>query len=158
MTLLLERMLDYCSTLQGDGVSIAFSGGVDSLFLTLCARTFVPVQCIVVGTPGSFDVQQARFFKTTYDFPLDVVELEKNSYLRALKVVGPYLDAPDPMRANLGVVMYLVFESAKRGTVLVGHGADEYFGGYKKYQNNPHLERERANDLLHLQSDMERYI
>ena len=155
MSELAKKMLDLCSRTSPDSADLAFSGGMDSLFLALCLRKFTSLHCIVSGTPLSEDLVNSRRLKDVFNLDLEVVELTSSLYTRLAQEVAPQLDDPTPMRLNLSVTMASVAERTWSDVLYMGHGADETFLGYHKYArlSGEKLQKEREKDLGRLYND-----
>jgi asparagine synthase (glutamine-hydrolysing) len=123
---------DSLSRLDGDGLAVAFSGGVDS---ALVAAGAPDAPCYVVGFPDAHDVASARDAAATMDRDLRVVELAHADLERAVPEVVAATGRTNAMDVCIALPLYLVAERAAADGVArlaLGQGADELFGGYAK--------------------------
>ncbi|WP_435067267.1 asparagine synthase C-terminal domain-containing protein [Haloplanus sp. C73] len=118
--------------LDGEGLAVAFSGGVDS---ALVARGAPDAPCYVVGFPDAHDVAAARAAAETMDRDLRVVELTHEDLERAVPEVVAATGRTNAMDVCIALPLYLVAERAAADgfdRLALGQGADELFGGYAK--------------------------
>lgn len=118
---------------------ILFSGGVDSSLVTaLCVRHLPDIKLFTVGFEGSNDIGWAAN-------AADIMELGDNIHMKIIGLEDVESNIPnilnalktaDPMAISLGIPLYLACAEAKAeniGLLLSGQGADELFGGYRRY-------------------------
>jgi asparagine synthase (glutamine-hydrolysing) len=120
------------TAVDGDGLAVAFSGGVDS---ALVARGVPDAPCYVAGFPDAHDVAAARDAADAMDRDLRVVELDHAALERAVPEVVAATGRTDAMTVSIALPLYLVAERVAADgfdRLAVGQGADELFGGYAK--------------------------
>lgn len=118
--------------LGGDGLAVAFSGGVDS---ALVAAGAPDAPCYVVGFPDSHDVVAARDAAEAMDRDLRVVDIDHSDLERAVPEVVAATGRTNAMDVCIALPLYLVAERAAADgfdRLALGQGADELFGGYAK--------------------------
>jgi asparagine synthase (glutamine-hydrolysing) len=123
---------DALSGVDGDGLAVAFSGGVDS---ALVATAAPDAPCYVVGFPDAQDVTAARTAAAAMDRDLRVVTLEHADLERAVPEVVAATGRTNAMDVTIALPLYLVAERAAADGydhLALGQGADELFGGYAK--------------------------
>lgn len=129
---------NFASDVDEADLAVAFSGGVDS---AVVASAF-DAPLYVVGFPGSHDVEAAREAARLMDREEDlrVVELDSADVERAVPEVALSTGRSNAMDVQIALPLYLAAERAAAdgfGTLAVGQGADELFGGYAKVARAP---------------------
>jgi asparagine synthase (glutamine-hydrolysing) len=127
-----RRVREAVTAIEGDGLAVAFSGGVDS---ALVAAGVPDAPCYVAGFPGAHDVTAARDAAAAMDRRLRVVELDHDALERAVPEVATAIGRTDAMAVSIALPLYLVAERVAADgfdRLAVGQGADELFGGYAK--------------------------
>jgi len=135
-------------------IGILFSGGIDSSIIAKIAIDLgAKVKLITVGLEGSTDLLRARKIASLMGMELDEVLIKRNEVLDLFKRVIRIIDEPDPMKAMIGIPIYVAtkhaYESGLR-VIFTGQGADELFGGYMKYLHEKNLETRLMIDLLNI--------
>lgn len=131
------------------------SGGVDSSVVAALAARQGPTLTFTSGLPGSQDLaaaaEVADFLGTVHRQEIidrDELPLLVDAAVRATA-------SPDPVTILAGIGTYAAARAAAREGVKVllsGEGADELFGGYEDYLQDPPELREAS--LLHDQVDL----
>ncbi|QSG12104.1 Asparagine synthase (glutamine-hydrolyzing) [Halapricum desulfuricans] len=124
------------STIDTDGLAIAFSGGLDSALL---AAVF-DVPLYVVGFPDSHDIEAARHGADLLDADLTVVEATHADLERAVPEIVAATGRTNAMDVQIALPLYLVAERVAADgfdRLALGQGADELFGGYAKVAKAP---------------------
>ncbi|MDR5671968.1 asparagine synthase-related protein [Halalkaliarchaeum sp. AArc-GB] len=119
---------------SSDDVAVAFSGGVDS---ALVAAGHPDAPLYVVGFEGCHDVAAAREAADAMgrSGDLRVIELTHETLRRAVPRVVSATGRTNAMDVAIAIPLSIVAERAAAdgyGTLAVGQGADELFGGYAK--------------------------
>jgi asparagine synthase (glutamine-hydrolysing) len=159
-----------------DRLAVAYSGGLDSTILARLVANYhdEDTTLVVVGIPGSRDVERARRTARFLDLPLVEVALSAARLKRDVATIVRLVDrspvAPrvaqreglsqdaqrvSPVMVGVQAALYYAFEAAKpfAERILLGQGADELFAGYNRYLGlDPEaLRAMMAADLEHLQ-------
>ena len=116
------------------------SGGIDSsALLTLMSRlSSRPVATLTAGFPGcegKDESEKAARVARAFTADHHLVDVSAADFFRTLPQLAAALD--DPTTDSSALPIYLLAQAAKqRGVkvVLSGEGADELFGGYKRYR------------------------
>ena len=133
-----------------DKVAVAFSGGLDSSVLAVCARRFTEVVACSAASPGAAD--HGRAAAAARGIGLEVVEtgLSKATVMKALGEMDLPFE-PALMDKSLWCLYYLVSKSAAEAgakVILLGQLSDELFGGYSKYEKEYASGSGRAESMM----------
>jgi len=127
-----DAVLASVRAVDGDGLAVAFSGGVDS---AVVAAGVPEAPLYVAGFEGAHDVAAARAAAAEMDRELRVVELSHADLERAVPELAAATGRRNPMDVAIALPLYLVAERVAADgydRLAVGQGADELFGGYTK--------------------------
>jgi asparagine synthase (glutamine-hydrolysing) len=137
-TLLQRSMEERVSGLKE--VAIAFSGGLDSSIIALLAKNSgVNVRLIHVSLKNQQETEDAEKAAEAMKLPIYTYLYEEEEVAETLPKVLWLIEEPDPLKASIGIPFYWVAENTakmKLKILLAGQGADELFGGYKRYADN----------------------
>ena len=118
-------------------VGIAFSGGLDSSLVARLAQesgaTVHLISVSVAGWPGSSHATEAA---KALSLPITVQEYTISDVEDALPKVLWLIEEPDVMKASVAIPLFWTAQLASKlscTVLLAGQGADEMFGGYRRY-------------------------
>jgi asparagine synthetase B (glutamine-hydrolysing) len=118
-------------------VAVAFSGGLDSsLIAFLAQKTGVNVHLIFVSLENRSEIECAKKAAEALKLPIHVRLYKEKDVEKALPRVLWLIEEPAPVKASIGIPFYWAAENAAKmelKVMLAGQGADELFGGYKRY-------------------------
>ena len=122
-------------------VGVIFSGGVDSSYLALLLKEIsenVPlkIKLYAVGVEGSKDVEAAIYASKFLNLELEIYEVDEDMIRDALPSVVKAIGDDNLMKVGVGLTTYFATKLACEDGMKVaisGQGADELFGGYKRY-------------------------
>jgi asparagine synthase (glutamine-hydrolysing) len=131
--------------------AIAFSGGLDSSLVAALSRDS---ELYSVGMAGSHDILWAKgaALELGLSENLHLQELTMDDLESALPDVVNAVESIDPLMVSIAMPLYSASKEAHKDGIRVmlsGQGADELFGGYKRYEsmNMDELEIALRKDL-----------
>jgi asparagine synthase (glutamine-hydrolysing) len=136
----LQKLLEQAVKMRVMGlkdVAVAFSGGLDSSLIAALAKKCEANVCLFhVSLENHHETVEAKKVAEALSLPIQT-HLYKESDVETVlpKVVG-LVEESDPLKSSIGVAMYWVAQKAAEAgfhVLLAGQGADELFGGYKRY-------------------------
>jgi asparagine synthase (glutamine-hydrolysing) len=132
---------------------ISFSGGLDSSFLA----SLYDLQLVTV-TASSEEKEWVERAAKMLGRDLEVLTFNENDVKEALPKVVSAIETTDPLQVSIAIPIYLSLKFAKElgyDQVVFGQGADELFGGYKKYEtmDPATLENELIDDVKNIGND-----
>lgn len=124
-----------------DSVGVIFSGGVDSSYLALLLGEIsqnipLKVKLYAVGVEGSKDLEAAKYASKSLNLDLEICEVTEELIREALPDVVKAIGDDNLMKVGVGLTTYFATKMVARDGINVaisGQGADELFGGYKRY-------------------------
>jgi asparagine synthase (glutamine-hydrolysing) len=116
---------------------VAFSGGLDSgLLAYLLLKQNPTIPLVVVGFPGSKDVERATILSEKWGAKLVTRTLNEKEFEKHHRLAGKLLQTEDALQRTLGAVNLSIAQWASENrinTLFVGSGADELFCGYDAF-------------------------
>ncbi|MEM3578175.1 MAG: asparagine synthetase B [Candidatus Bathyarchaeia archaeon] len=117
--------------------AVAFSGGLDSSLIALLAKNAgVNVHLVHVSLKNQPETTHAIKVAEELKLPIHVYTYTVDDVKETLPKVLWLMEESDPIKVGIGVPMCWAAEKAAEMGVkvlLAGQGADELFGGYKRY-------------------------
>jgi asparagine synthase (glutamine-hydrolysing) len=133
--LLLESTRKQLSDL--DDVAVAFSGGVDSSIIAVLAdHAGLNVKLVSVGLEDQPEIRFIEEAAESLGLPLHLETYLRNDLEETLAKVLWLIEEPHVINACIAVPFFWLAETASKlgyPVILAGQGADELFGGYKRY-------------------------
>jgi len=118
-------------------VAVAFSGGLDSSVIAALAKlSQTSVHLICVGLEGQNVVECAKDASETLGLPLTLRTYTVEDVKNVLPKVLWLIEEPDVMKVGVAIPFFWTAEVASKlgcHVLLAGQGADELFGGYRRY-------------------------
>lgn len=118
-------------------VVVAFSGGLDSSTIAFLAKqSHVNVHLVHVSLENQPETEHAKSMAEALNLPIHIALQKEEDVEKVLPKVVELTEKPDPANASIGIPIYWTAEKASEIAVkvmLAGQGADELFGGYKRY-------------------------
>lgn len=119
-------------------VGLAFSGGLDSSMIAFFAKKEeVDVHLIHVSLENQDETNHARQVAEELELPIHVYSYDENDVNQTLTKIPDIVEKSDPLDISIGIPIYWTAKRAAElglNVMLAGQGADELFGGYKRYQ------------------------
>lgn len=144
-------------------VAISFSGGLDSSILASIASEYCTPLLYTVGIEGSHDIYFASIVSEKLGLPWKKIVITEEDIIDAIPKLASIISNLNPLVLSYELPLYFVALNAKESIIISGQGADELFGGYKKYELLSTEEREKSMNedltkLLNTGIDLERKI
>lgn len=125
-------------------VGVIFSGGLDSSYLALLLKEIsenVPLKITLyaVGVKDSHDVEAAIYASKFLNLELKICEINEEMIRESLPQVVNAIGDDNLMKVGVGLTTYFATKMASEDGLKVafsGQGADELFGGYKRYNQS----------------------
>jgi len=118
-------------------VAVAFSGGLDSNIIAFLAKKCdVKVHLFHVSVKNGVELESAKAAADELRLPLHVHSYSEQDVEYSLPKVVALVEEPDVLRVSVGLPIYWVAEKAASegfDVLFSGQGADELFGGYRRY-------------------------
>jgi len=121
-------------------VAVAFSGGLDSTIIAFLAKKFgVEVHLVSVSLKDQPEIEHAKKAAEALNLPLHIHLYSERAVEEVLPKVLWLIEDANPVKTSIGIpVFWTAKEASDMGfrVMLAGQGADELFGGYKRYLND----------------------
>jgi asparagine synthase (glutamine-hydrolysing) len=117
--------------------AVAFSGGLDSSIVAILAKTSkVNVHLIHASLADQPEIETARKAAEELKLPIHTCVYTEENVQEILPKVVRLIEEADLLKTSVGIPIYWTARKAAEmgfNVMLAGQGADEFFGGYKKY-------------------------
>lgn len=120
-------------------VAVTFSGGLDSSLIAFLAKKLgVNVHLIHASLENQPETQYAQKAAEELKLPIYTYLFREKDVETVIPKVLWLIEETDPVKVGVGIPFYWAAEKAVEmnlKVLLAGQGADELFGGYKRYVN-----------------------
>ncbi|MBS7655559.1 asparagine synthetase B [Candidatus Bathyarchaeota archaeon] len=117
--------------------AVAFSGGIDSsLIAYILNKLGVKVELFTVGIKERFDCTIVKKAAEELNLPLEIQLFTIDELKKIVKKVLWIIEEPNLMKLDVGIPVFWVSNLASQKgfkKIFFGQGADELFGGYRKF-------------------------
>lgn len=151
---------------KSSSLGLLYSGGLDSSIIAKIMVSLMEppsIALVSVGLSGSYDIKNATLGSTELGINLHKYLLSKKRIMKAIQSLKQLNIIHNPVALSIAIPIFLGMEKLANDlhikTIFLGQGADELFGGYRKYvelYKNKGLEETKKtmkNDLRSLQND-----
>jgi asparagine synthase (glutamine-hydrolysing) len=118
-------------------LAVAFSGGLDSSIIAFLAKNFgVEVHLISVSLKNQPEIECAKKAAEALNLPLHINLYSEKAVEEVLPKVLWLIEGSNPVKTSIGIPVFWTAEKASEmgfRVMIAGQGADELFGGYKRY-------------------------
>ena len=145
-----EKIVRSLEKVKIGNACISFSGGVDSSLLS----AFYDVPLIAV-TASNDEKEKIRDSAGKLGREVEIFEFDEETVAKEIRDVVNAIETTNPLQVAIAIPVYLAMKFARNlgfSEVIFGQGADELFGGYKRYENviGKSLERAIVEDIQNL--------
>ncbi len=117
-------------------VAVLFSGGVDSALLAqIVSKEYFPPSLYSIGFDKSNDTIWANEAAGLMGLDIEQSMILKEDIEAAIRVLVSEIEMTNPKWMAVFIPLYLGLANIREDVVIMGQGADEVFGGYRKYRD-----------------------
>jgi asparagine synthase (glutamine-hydrolysing) len=139
----LQKLLRHSVNAKVSGlreVALAFSGGIDSCLIAFLAKNSgADVHLVHVALENQLETDYAKKVAEELKLPIHIRLYKEEDVEKTLPRVLWMIEESDPIKASIGIPFCWAAEKTEElglKVILAGQGADELFGGYRRYVDN----------------------
>jgi len=129
---LLEKAADSL-TAGAESAGIAFSGGIDSSILAFILKDKCRIALYTVGVENAYDFTASERSARFMNLATEKITIGKNDIRAAIPDVSKLVKSTNPVDVSIRIPLYFAARDCREDILYSGQGADELFGGYKRY-------------------------
>ncbi|MGH9921677.1 MAG: asparagine synthase-related protein, partial [Nitrososphaerales archaeon] len=117
-------------------IVLGFSGGIDSVILSVLASKYAKLDAVTVCVKDSIDYKLCEGVADRLGIDLKMIVMDEKSIKDTMKKMHSITQFDGTMHASIACVVYLLSKFAKNASadaLMLGQLADELFGGYARY-------------------------
>ncbi len=117
-------------------IILGFSGGIDSVILSILASKHAKAEAVAVCMKDSIDYRVCEGIADRLGIDLTMIVVDERLIENTMKELRRIMQFNGAMHASIACVVYLLAKFAKNGgtdALMLGQLADELFGGYARY-------------------------
>ena len=142
-------------TMSDKPVAIMFSGGLDSGVLAALAKRYGSPTLYTVGIDRSHDLRAGEEGASALDLPWTPYVLTEDEVLAACREALSIVPMDHPVVLSFELPLQIIASRCRERDLMSGQGADEIYGGYRRYLDMPseELGMSLRADLEHVLRD-----
>jgi asparagine synthase (glutamine-hydrolysing) len=132
-------------------VVLGFSGGIDSMVLSVLASKYTGINAATVCVRDSVDYNVCENIADKLGIHLKMIVVDEKMIKDTLKKLRAIMRLDNAMHASIACVVYLLAKFTKddgAGALMLGQLADELFGGYARYLKYLRSSTERVSTAM----------
>ncbi len=143
-----KKLAELLSSLEFEKNSaLSFSGGIDSGIIAYLMREKDPI-LYTAGIEESRDIYNAIESSKILSLPLKIIYVNEEKIMDGISFLREIDSSMSPVEIGFELPLYSVVRYASEEKIYTGQGADELFGGYKKYLKDPSLMKQDFELLI----------
>ncbi len=145
-----ENIIKALESFKPKNACIGFSGGVDS---SLLAGIYdLPLVSVTASKKEKERIEESA---KVLGRSVEIFEFKEKDVQACVGDVVYAIETTNPLQVSIAIPIYLTMKFAKNlgfSEIIFGQGADELFGGYKRYENlmGKSLERAIKEDIVNI--------
>lgn len=133
--------------------AVAFSGGVDSSFLSSQLSDFVDVKLFTIGLKESHDLKWSKKASSILGLDHEVIELSFDEIKENIEPTLEVVADANRLKVGVGLPFYVLSKNVTEedfSVLFTGQGSDELFLGYDKYRRADDPKEKILFDVKHV--------
>lgn len=133
-----------------DEAAVAFSGGVDSSFLSKMLSRETDIKLFTVGLKDSHDIVWSKKASSILDLPHKVIEISFEGIKELIEPTLKIVAEANRLKLGVGLPFYVLSKEVNEegfDILFSGQGSDELFLGYDKYRRSGDPKQKIIKDL-----------
>ncbi len=132
---------------QQKKTAVLFSGGLDSALLAhIVSQEFFKPKLYSIGFKKSNDLNWSKEAADLMGLYIEQVVIDVEDIEMAIKHIVHDIGMDNPKWMAVFIPFYLILSQVEESSLILGQGADEVFGGYRKYREVDEKEAQAMMD------------